>query len=209
MANDRYLAPYRMHAAQHGTDFGVTGWASPQTQIVRFEVMAEMCPFAGKRVLDAGCSRGDFAAWLHDQRIKYDWYTGIDGLPEIVAFAQRREIPRTDFYHADLIADPAALAKTSPQVVVISGTLNTMSFDEAAQVVQAAWDAASEAVVFNFLSSRCDPGAPKQAPPVYRMDPMRWLDWALDRTWNVVLRQDYFHHGHDATIMMTRTPESR
>jgi len=58
--------------------------------------------------------------------------------------------------------------------------------------------------VFNFLSDRCGPDAPEQLAPAVRLPADAVLDWAWSRTWNVVFRQDYFDHGHDATVRMVR-----
>jgi hypothetical protein len=38
---------------------------------------------------------------------------------------------------------------------------------------------------------------------------MRLLDWALARTSQVAFRQDYFRHGHDATILMRKSGGTR
>ena len=64
MSQDAYLQPYRESAETHGTEFEVTLWANRRAQLLRFEVFAQMCDMSGKRVLDAGCSRGDLATFL-------------------------------------------------------------------------------------------------------------------------------------------------
>ena len=55
---DAYLRPYERSQEQHGSAFEVTLWASRASQTLRFEVFTRMCQLAGKRILDAGCSRG-------------------------------------------------------------------------------------------------------------------------------------------------------
>ena len=201
---DTYLTPYRDAHDEHGSSFGVTLWGSPRTQVRRFEVFAQLVYLHGKRVLDAGCSRGDFAAWMIQQDIKYDRYVGVDGLDEVIAYARRRNLPRATFYSGDFLTQPALLRKANPQVIVISGTLNTMDDEQVFQTLEAAWQATGETLLFNFLSDRVGSRAAEQRYPSRRLDTLRLLDWALRQTWAVQYRQDYFADGHDGTILMTR-----
>ncbi|MCC6580789.1 MAG: methyltransferase domain-containing protein [Phycisphaeraceae bacterium] len=201
---ETYLAPYRQWASRYGTDFGVTLWASPRSQQRRFEVIAEMCFLTGKRILDAGCSRGDLADFLLHRGVMFDQYIGIDALPPVIDHAKSRALPRCRFHVADLLNHPGVMAKHRPQIVAISGTLNTMTDDQVFRLLDAAWNAATEVLVFNFLSDRCGPGAPPQDDYARRIDTLALLQWSFDRTWCVVFRQDYFEEGHDATILMRK-----
>ena len=201
---DSYLGPYIEAHRTFGSDVKVTLWANEKTQRLRFRVFSEMVFLAGKRVLDAGCSRGDFAAYLLEQEIVYERFVGVDGLPEVVDYANSRPLPGAEFHAGDLIADPSLLSVGDPQVIAISGTMNTMEEDTARRLLQSAWDAASETLIFNFLSDTVCPKAPKQEPPARRLPTLRLLEWAFSQTPVVVFRQDYFPHGHDATILMRR-----
>jgi len=204
MPSDPYLTPYRKSHARHGTDFNVTLWANPQTQRARFAAFTQMCFLAGKRVMDAGCSRGDFAAYLLEHKIEYGRYIGIDGLSEVIDFAASRGLPNAEFHHGDLLHDDTLWTRGDPQVICFSGTLNTMSDDHVTHVLEAAWQATRETLLFNFLSDRHGPGATPQCSPARRLNTMHWLDWAFKKTWHVGFRQDYLPHGHDATVVMRK-----
>jgi hypothetical protein len=94
------------------------------------------------------------------------------------------------------------LARDHPDYVCLSGTLNTMNDDLARRVVRAAFDAAGQGVVFNFLSNR--PHARwsgRDLAPARRFDTAAWLDWSLGLSSRVSFTQDYLD-GHDATIMI-------
>lgn len=201
---DRYLHPYRRAAASHGHDFRVTLWASPRSQQRRFRVFTQMAKLAGKRILDAGCSRGDFADYLLENDIRYGRYIGVDGLEEVIAYARERNLPDAEFHAGDFVDDPSLLRVGEPEVVVISGSLNTMNNRTVRRALEASWDAAGEMLLFNFLSDRTGPGAPPQGRPARRLDTMAMLNWALSKTWAVQFRQDYFADGHDATILMRK-----
>lgn len=198
-----YLEPYRQQA-RLGTDFHVTLWATPRTQQRRFEVFSQMIDLAGKRLLDAGASRGDLVDFLLARNIAYGSYVGVDGVAEVVAFAQQRMLPRARFIAGDFVADPDLLASGDPQVTLISGSLNTMTPDVALAVLDAAWQRCDQALIFNFLSDRCAHDAPPQEDPAQRLPTMQILEWAFARTSQVVYRQDYFPRGHDGTVLMKR-----
>lgn len=201
---DDYLAPYRAALNASGTDFDVTLWASPLTQQKRFEVFTQMLFLTGKRILDAGCSRGDFAAHLLKHHVEYGQYIGVDALEEVILYARQRNLPRASFHCGDFVADPKLLTLHNPQVIALSGTLNTMAYTDALRVLEASWSAAGETLIFNFLSDRATAGAPPQGLPARRHNTLALLDWAMEKTWAVHFRHDYFQFGHDATIVMRK-----
>jgi len=171
MPRDPYLTPYRRSHEQHGTDFNVTLWANPQTQRARFDAFTQMCFLSGKRVLDAGCSRGDFAAYMIERHIAYSRYIGVDGLQQVIEFADTRGLPNAEFHCGDLVHDANLMTIGDPQVICISGTLNTMSDEHVNQVLTAAWRATRQTLIFNFLSDRHGPGVRASDAPA-RDDPL-------------------------------------
>jgi len=201
---DQYLEPYREAHQDHGSDFRVTLWANERSQRLRFRVMTEMVFMTGKRVLDAGCSRGDFAAYLNDKEVAYESFVGVDAVQPVIAFADERGLPRSTFVAGDFVSDPSLLSIDRPQIVAISGSLNTMDDDTAIALLDNAWRAAGETLVFNFLSDRASEQAPSQTAPARRLPLLKLLDWATQQTPSVKLRQDYFRFGHDATIVMRK-----
>jgi len=236
---DDYLKPYRQAVRRDGSGFGATLWHSRDGQQLRFAVMAELLDglgetplgdddrldpatpgpiapepphafgLAGRRVLDAGCGPGDMATWLSDHRVAVASFVGIDGVPEVVEHAATLGLPRCRFVAGDFVHDASLLATDDPHIVALSGTLNTMDDDTAMGVLNSAWHAAGQALVFNFLSDRCAPGRSGAAAPARRLPTDRVLDWALRQTPLVRFRQDYFPGGHDATIAMRKPPAKR
>jgi len=207
--DDAYLEPYRRSLERHGPLFEVALWANPDSQRKRFEVFTQLAYLHGKRILDAGCGRGDFAAFLIERGVAFERYIGIDALPRVIEFASGRDLPNCEFHCGDLVNDADLFAIGRPQVICLSGTLNTMPCDLALRVLESAWAGAEQTLLFNFLSSRCGRGAARQTGPARRMDPLRFLDWALHQTPLVVFRQDYFPQGHDATIVMRKEKQAK
>jgi SAM-dependent methyltransferase len=203
-----YLEPYREALDRFGPSFEATLWVNPRAQRLRFDVMLEMCDPKGLRIIDAGCGRGDLVVHLARRRRVPGLYVGLDAFETFVAEAQRRRrrrIRNAVFEVSDFVTDESAFEKHRPDLVLFSGSLNTLPRDEALVVVERAFGAARIGVIFNFLSTkhharfaRLDTG------PANRYDPSAVLTWATDRTPRVRFRQDYFD-GHDATIAMFRT----
>ena len=206
-----YLKPYRDALHKYGTGQGITLWRDSPTQTVRFEVLIEMLRSSELRergdlhLLDAGCSRGDMAAWMIKQGVPFGRYTGVDGVEEVVAFAQQRGLERCGFLAGDFVTHPELLATGEPDVIVMSGTLNSMDDALARQVLEAAWAAGPQALIFNFLSDANDLPATEPDDPANRLNTRALVDWALSKTPRIQFRQDYFFdNGHDATIGMFR-----
>lgn len=207
-----YLEPYERAAREHGPTFRATLWRSPEKQRIRFEVIASMIDLGGQRICDAGSGLGDFASFLLQRRVRYGAYVGLEGVAELAARARERGLKRAEFRDVDFIADAAAFdgvfGGEPADVIVFSGSLNTLDQAAALRALERAWRATAGALVFNFLSTRRGPGgceAARQDPtdPARRFDPIVLLDWAMSRTPSVQFRQDYFE-GHDGTVCMVK-----
>ncbi len=201
-----YLSPYHQAVRDFGPSFEATLWASKDKQRGRFEVMAQMCDVTGLVIVDSGCGLGDYAAWMNERKIAYGTYIGVEGVAEMASAARKRAMPRAEIMHEDFVKEAffAKLAHDRPfDIVVFSGSLNTFEAEAARTIVECAWATARVGVIFNFLSARNGRPEKENTGPARRFDPMPMIDWALERTPNVLFRQDYFQ-GHDATIGMFR-----
>jgi SAM-dependent methyltransferase len=156
--NAEYLEPYRAAARRHGAGFGSLLWASQRTQALRFDAMERIVEFAGRRVLDVGCGRGDLLDFLDERGVRVESYVGIEGVAELAGAARAKEREGVQVIEADFVAEPHRMF-VGAQVVAISGALNTMGADAFYRTLRRAYEAASEALVFNFLSSERLAGA--------------------------------------------------
>src|SRR6185436_17807222 len=135
---------------------------------------------------------------------------GLDAVDVQLRYAQEQAFPDCTFRAIDFVADPAAFAPLpalpTPDVIVFSGSLNTLSEPAAMQALDRAWAACREAIAFNFLSV---PAPPEAHQPVNAHGPARrfsiqlMLSWSLERTSLITLRTDYLE-GKDATIVMRK-----
>jgi hypothetical protein len=147
-----YLEPYERAARRHGAGFGALLWASPQTQGLRFEAMRRLIDFHGKRVLDVGCGRADLLDYLIAKKVRVASYTGIEGVATLAEAARTKGHAACEIVTADFLAQPERMA-IGAQVIVISGSLNTMNADGFYATLRRAYEAASEMLLFNFLCS--------------------------------------------------------
>ncbi|MDD4890690.1 MAG: class I SAM-dependent methyltransferase [Phycisphaerae bacterium] len=199
----KYLRPYHLAAQAHGADFRTTLWNSRASQRIRFEVMAESFEFAGRRVLDAGCGMGDLLAFLEETGHAPARYVGVDALAQIVDGARRQVrhfATPAEFHIGDLVVQPELFGLGEPEVVAISGTLNTLGEPEFFAMLDRAFAAPTVALAFNFLSTRHAPFHARATSTIVRMDPAKVFDHGLSLTRKIIVRHDYYD-GHDCTMV--------
>lgn len=205
--DEAHLDPYREAVERLGP--GAPGyraalWGSRESQVLRFDVMIDMAGFDGCALLDIGCGTGDFAQHLIEREVDFSRYIGIDAVAELIQNARERGLPEPEceFHVRNALAALDSLKDFEPDFTVLSGTLNTMDEAAARKLVQAAFDASAQGVVFNFLSDRPHPDWLKRdIGPARRFNTVAWLDWAMRLTPRVRFTQDYMN-GHDATVML-------
>jgi hypothetical protein len=152
VAGESYLEPYVRAAEQYGAGFSALLWASPKTQRARFDAICRAYEMEGKSVLDAGCGRADLMGFLQDRHIRPADYIGLEAVDPLAAAAESRAYSNSRIIRGDFIREPARLF-VGADVIVFSGSLNTMSPSVFYSTLARAYEAAAEAVVFNFLSS--------------------------------------------------------
>lgn len=209
-----YLDPYRDAVSKVGPRFEALLWQSAAAQHRRFAVMAKMKNPTGRVVVDLGCGRADLASFLHGRGVEYGAYVGIEGVEELAVAARERlareGVPEAAVMVRDFVAETGLYRELvrdhRADTLVFSGSLNTLSQDQAERTLDTAFDALEPGgvLLFNFLSDRA--GADRRSQktgPASRFDTVRLIGWALDRSPLVKFRQDYLD-GHDATILVAR-----
>ena len=148
-----YLRPYLVAAARYGAGFGSLLWASPKTQAARFDALIRAATGAairGRRVLDVGCGRADLLDHLRRRDVRPASYLGIEAVDDLAAAAERK--PDAVVVRGDFVRRPDLMRAAGADVVLISGSLNTMDAESFYRSVAAAFDAADDRLAFNFLA---------------------------------------------------------
>ncbi len=147
-----YLTPYLDAARRHRGGFLSLLWARPDTQAARFDAICRLEPLGGRTLLDLGCGRADLLDYLaHRNQSPMD-YIGIEMIPQLLSVARQKQRDRVKIIEADFVADPIKLF-VGAEIVVISGALNTLDTPAFYTTIRRAFDAAAEALLFNFLDS--------------------------------------------------------
>jgi SAM-dependent methyltransferase len=190
-----YLEPYRQAASRHGDRFPSLLWASPRTQAARFDAMSRLADMHDRRVLDVGCGRADLLDFLLERRIDPAEYIGIEAVDELVGAALRKRLPRSQIIQGDFVRDPRRL-EVGADVLVFSGSLNTLEPAQFEISLKQGWEAAAEVLVFNFLAAAHIASA-------------QWLRWhraqhvlAMMRSWSSEVRMLEDYLDGDCTIAL-------
>jgi hypothetical protein len=152
LAPEPYLKPYMRAAEKHAGGFGSLLWASERSQQQRFDAICRAYELNGKSILDAGCGRADLMGYLIDHSIHPADYVGLEAVDALADQAESRSYPQARIVRGDFVREPAKLF-VGADVIVFSGSLNTLPPDAFYRTLRRAFEATAEAVVFNFLCS--------------------------------------------------------
>ncbi|MDP9175678.1 MAG: hypothetical protein M3O30_17685 [Planctomycetota bacterium] len=152
MPKPDYLQPYLQAAERHGGGFGSLLWASPKSQAVRFRSLARLGELKGRIVVDAGCGRGDLLDYLLKFANAPSRYIGLEAVAALAQAAEARNHAIASIVRGDFVLDPG-LFKQRADVIVFSGSLNTLAEDQFYATLSAAWKQARRGIAFNFLCS--------------------------------------------------------
>jgi SAM-dependent methyltransferase len=149
-----YIYPYHEARELGAKGFDALLWASREGQQARFAAIARSFPLAGKRILDVGCGRADLMGFLLERGIVPAHYMGMDAIPATLRAARRRKYPRCEILPAaDFVQEPEKL-KVGADVVIFSGSLNTLTRPKFYRALRSAWEATGQCLIFNFLNSQ-------------------------------------------------------
>jgi SAM-dependent methyltransferase len=197
---ERIGAFFDAGVGRFGHDLRAMDYGRRESQLARFDVLAEAIPLAGKRVLDVGCGFADFSAYLAE-RAPDASYVGLDISRAMIAEARRLR-PAADLRHADILTeDPGG-----PFDLVVANGIFYLLGEDAEAVMQRLilrlFGLCREAVVFTSLSS----WAPAKEGGEFHADPVRTLEFCRALTQRVTLRHDYLAHDFAVYLYRERVP---
>ncbi len=149
-----YLQPYRQASQRHGGGFGTLLWASRHTQSLRFEALTRLVDFRGKQILDVGAGRGDLMAYLLRRRLRPAHYYALEAMDVLADEIEARQFENTTVLRVDFVREPHRMF-VGADVVVFSGSLNTLDPSLVYMTLSRAFQAATQTLAFNFLSDPC------------------------------------------------------
>lgn len=164
-------------------------WRSEETQIKRFEILAEISPDLGN-VLDVGSGFGDLLNFLRYNKSFKKRYCGIDHVPEFIEESRKiyNEDPLAEFHLLNIEEDPFP---SGFDTLLLSGVFNNKrSQNEVFQhhLLTKMFTSAKKQVAINCLSTYVD----YFSSDLYYTDPLRLFDFCKTHlTKKVTLRHDY------------------
>lgn len=126
-------------------------WFDEESQIKRFEILAQIGDLNNSTILDVGCGNGDFCVYLSKHFSNFT-YHGLDIVSEFLdnAVDRTKEIPNTPFYLADFMA----IDLPPVDYVFASGSLNYKNSDPdfIYKAITKLFSACKKGFAFNLLS---------------------------------------------------------
>lgn len=183
---------------RYGHDPRACDYGRPESQMVKFRVLAEVMDLSEKTILDVGCGFADLADYLNN-RYKRVSYTGVDLSPEMIREAKALH-PDLDLRQFNILNDEIG----NFDVVTANGVFYLLGEDApelTRRLISRMFGIAHKVVAFNSLSS----WAPSQETGEYYADPLELLDFCRSLSSRVVLRHDY--HRRDFTIYLYKQPD--
>ncbi len=191
---------YEDKVRRFGYDYRGLGFRNRSSQEKRFEALAALGDFSGKRVLDVGCGFGDLLEFLMERGIR-PIYTGLDSCEPMIQRCLER-FPG-DVAHF-LVADALEFAPREPFDYVVASGLFGLDSEGARERIRPTlermfgWCRVGLAV--NFLST-C---SPYPAESRIYVEPWKALEVGLGLT--AAARLDHTYLPNDFTLHLYKTP---
>lgn len=190
---ERYSSRYR----EMGYNIKTLGWGSKEQQYYRFsQTLQTGLILEDKKILDIGCGFGDYANFLSDNHINFSSYHGVDINPDLINEAKSRNKDKQGIDFAVLDLTESNKMSPTADIGVMLGLLNLNlkdamdNYEYSFNLIKNAFSYVNEALVVDFISSKIDPGYPKEDFIFYH-DPVSVLEFALSISDNVMIKHDY------------------
>lgn len=189
------LAFYDRHLRDFGDRPEAVRW-TPEGQQRRYRTMVGITgDFAGKKVLDFGCGKGDFYGFMRDKGLSFT-YCGVDINEHLIELAKSK-YPEAEFIAMDI--DEAKLAREF-DIIFVCGVFNLRIAgieDCMKTVLKKLFHLCRESLHVNFLTYH----VPQRSIELFYVKPEEILAFAVgELSGNVTLR----HHNEDIYLSIYR-----
>lgn len=142
---------YKSLAQQYGSSYLSAQYSSRESQERRYEILSQIAPLQGCKILDFGCGAGHLLTYLTQSGIQCD-YTGVDGVEDFFPLAKKVN-PHGRFGYWD------EFAAEQFDYAFVSGVFNNRMADNVAfyqQTLRELFARVRHGMAFNMLSSYVD-----------------------------------------------------
>ena len=186
---------------RHGHDPRSCDYGRTESQIKKFNVLADVLPLTNKRLLDVGCGFADYADYLTARHGKVE-YSGVDLSAHMIDLARQRH-PDLDLRLGNVcdLFEPEQFDVVNANGIFYLLGANAPSLMQT--IIRRLFDLSKVAVAFNSLST----WASTHEAGEYYADPLVTLAFCRTLTPWVVLRHDYL--PHDFTVYLYKEQQVR
>ncbi|HET6611212.1 MAG TPA: class I SAM-dependent methyltransferase [Kofleriaceae bacterium] len=192
---------YRSEVDRHGYNHKGLGYRRQESQVRRFEVLADIGTLHRCRILDVGAGLGDFLAYLYRRGVVPD-YTGLELCEHLVAGSEQRFSTGALGRYRFIAGDILDLSVDAPfDYVIASGIFGLHTTETRARVaptLKRMVALSTRGVAVNFLSANATAHAERSE----YLRPADLLEIAWGLTPAVTLRHDYL--PNDFTLYLYR-----
>ena len=182
---EKILNLYEGRFSRLGYDVRTIGWGDAESQILRFNILADIADLSGCSVCDLGCGFGDMYPYLLRRFNKVN-YCGIDISEKLIAKA-RTLYPSAKFEVCDILENSCF---PKYDYILSSGALSLKLDDHdryIERMIRRMMEMSIKGVAVNFLSSYVD----YQEDKNYHLSPANAIELGRRLTRYVTLRHDY------------------
>lgn len=186
---------------EHGLCFKALDWGSRKSQLLRFQILADIGIKNGDSVLDVGCGLGDLYEWFNNEDMDVQ-YTGIDITESLVKAAATR-FPDALFSTRNIM--DTGDSTTPYDYVVASGIFaKRMQGGEEYMfsMIKRMFELSKKGLAFNSLNLQSE----NLDPDDFGMSPDTTEEFCKTLTPHVKWRHDY--HPNDMTFYLYKEPQS-
>ncbi|HXN16198.1 MAG TPA: class I SAM-dependent methyltransferase [Usitatibacter sp.] len=191
---------YEDKVRRFGYDHRGLGFRSRSSQEKRFEALAALGEFHGRRILDVGCGFGDLLSFLRARGI-CPLYTGLDICAPMITRCQER-FPSS--WGRFVVADALAYSVDEPYDYVVASGLFGLEAEGARErirpTIERLFGWCTQGLAVNFLSAR----APTLAEKRIYFEPCDAL--AIGFALTPALYLDHSYLPNDFTLRLYKTP---
>ena len=187
---------YNTKVKKHGHSPSACDYGRPESQLIKFNVIANMANYEDRSILDVGCGFGDFKRHLISKYKRID-YTGIDLSDNMIDQAKQLD-PNIRVRRENIME--MQRGETYDYVIAngIFYLLDENQENRMKEIVKKMYEHSNLGVIFNSLST----WAEKKEKDEFYADPTKTVDWCSKITNKVQLRHDYMRH--DFTVMLLK-----
>ena len=182
---DATIQRYEERLVQYGQSAQALGWRDQKQQWLRFDILSQIAPLQGAKILDVGCGFGDFYLYLKERGIQVE-YVGYDIVPSLLDIAMEQH-PDARFELCDITIE----APTEKfDYVFSSGILNHKIEDNMAfarTLITKCFEHATKGAAINMMTSYVD----FRDEYLYYYSPEEIFSFVKSLTRFVTVRHDY------------------